>query len=510
MHRFWRVFVAGIIICMILYLVSAGIGGGSTSAVMLALSLPWLLLMTDSLGSCFVITIGTFYSMVLLPGLPGSLNLFFLAASLCTGLMVVNHLLKVPSRLPHSSTSVWLIGYLVIVLITMYARGFSLRATGSSAWGGKSYVQLIVICFFYLTSGVVVLRERQIRAMIILFFCLSLIPSLAELLYVLSRGEMAWVYAFVQQDVFSSAGSVAALEKGGLLRFQMLRNMGNLFVLALALFPFRGRGKIIISISCVVGFIAVSLSGHRSAVLFLLLLLPVYMWLHTGKAPVRLISSYLIGLFVLFVFMLFAGRHLPLAVQRAFAWVPFVKWDWLATYSAAESWEWRLKVWERALVYLPSHWLLGRGFIFNIDDFYSMKWRPDAYIEWAVITHAYHSGPLSMLLDLGAGGLLCGSGTMLSGIIKHIKQVRTRWGSLFLARSFNVLLASLIVNVFRFFVVYGEASSSMVMVVVHLTMLMAIRRANQKMLQDRNVDMELPAERISYNSPAITLSSSFT
>jgi hypothetical protein len=166
----------------------------------------------------------------------------------------------------------------------------------------------------------------------------------------------------------------------------------------------------------------------------------------------------------------FFGQNLPLSFQRSLSWVPFADISSLASRSASGTTAWRFDVWRQVWELLPKYWLIGRGFALQASDFYVLSYSREASIEWAVTTHNYHSGPLSMLIDLGIFGLLFGSGIMISGIVRHYRLITGDWASDALRRYHLVLLSCVCVETFRFYVVHGGAVFS----VVHILLLLAI------------------------------------
>jgi hypothetical protein len=433
--------------------------------------LPLGLLMINRLQAWFILTIGLFYSWIYIPGLPSSLSLFYLMAATIIPFLALTRWLN-PSHQPsHTFLKTMSLAYLAVVLVTIYIRGFGIRALGSETWGGAAYVQLMIGVTFCMLGDSVQLSEKQWKMAIILFFAAGLIPSAAELVFVLTKGKIWWQYYFIKPEASSALMSLSAATTGQeMVRFQVSKYLVFIFVLCLALFKFKGKGKVLIVASYVVGFVFAGISGHRAAVLYLLLLIPTYMFLSTRRAPFLVLTVYGVGL-GLFVLMLhFFGQNLPLSFQRSLSWVPFADISSLASRSASGTTAWRFDVWRQVWELLPKYWLIGRGFALQASDFYVLSYSREASIEWAVTTHNYHSGPLSMLIDLGIFGLLFGSGIMISGIVRHYRLITGDWASDALRRYHLVLLSCVCVETFRFYVVHGGAVFS----VVHILLLLAI------------------------------------
>jgi hypothetical protein len=313
-----------------------------------------------------------------------------------------------------------------------------------------------------------------------------LLPSLAEITFLLSRGQLAWFYQFIRPDGTSAIGNLHVMLRGeGVLRFQVSKYIAMLFVMCLALFPYRGKYKVWTALSFLVAFVFAGLSGHRTMVVYLFLLIPTVVLFTTRRFPTRLLLFYTLALVALFVLLALAGTKLPLAFQRAFSWVPFASISSAARESAMNTTNWRFEVWRQLLEYLPDYWLVGRGFAFESYDFYAAARMKQATIQWAITTHNYHSGPLSLLIDLGVFGLLAGTGLLLAAFVRHRRLLSAEWADESLARYHRVLFASFCVDVVRFYLIHGGAASSFVDFLVQLTLIEGIYRSNRHLLQER-------------------------
>jgi hypothetical protein len=102
----------------------------------------------------------------------------------------------------------------------------------------------------------------------------------------------------------------------------------------------------------------------------------------------------------------------------------------------------------------------------------------DPYIDWAIITHNYHSGPLSLLIDLGVPGFVTGSLLAVGGLVKQWRRLSMPWVTPPLARLHAVLLASYAVELVRFFIIGGDASHVIVIFLVSQMLMDVIYRAN--------------------------------
>lgn len=452
--------------------------------VLSVVMLPVAVLLVNRLGAWLMLTLALFHSWIYVPGFPTALALFYVMAMCMVPVLLARRLLK-PAEYPERGALHFIaLAYLVVVLVTIYFRGFGVRLLGGDKWGGAGYIHLMIAIPFYLLVDCVLLNEKQWKIVIALFFAAVVVPALAEALFLLSGGSLTWQYFFVRPEASAAIGSLSILQGGsGVLRFQATMHIPLLFTMLLALLDSR-RHRLGLVIGCVIAFAFAGISGHRIAVLYVILLIPTAMFFMTGRIPGRLLVGFAVGLICLGTLLHFFGRSLPLAVQRGFSWVPFASISMVARESASGTTEWRFTVWKQVWALLPDYWLIGRGFAFDAADLLYLPYSrtPNISIDWAVITHNYHSGPLSLLIDLGVFGLLVGSALLFGGVVKHYRKLSVAWATESLARGHAVLLASFTVDVILFQLVHGEAAASIVSALVHLTILDGLCRTNRAML----------------------------
>jgi hypothetical protein len=472
-------------------------GGWPLMAVAVA---PFFIMMISRLSAWFIIVVGLFYSWIYIPGLPRALSLFYVMAASMLPVLVASRAMRPPVYRSGRLTRAMAYGYTAVILVTMYVRGFGIKAFGGESWGGASYIQLLITLGFFLLSESVIISQKQWRLALALYFAASLLPSIAEITFLLSKGQSYWMYYFIRPDGISALGNLNVMLGGrGVLRFQISKYIAMIFVMCLALFPFRGKYRFWIAVSCLIAFGFAGLSGHRTMVLYLLLLMPLLMFFTTRRVPVRLLLTYGMGLAFLILALHMFGSHLPIAFQRAFSWVPFADISVTARESAVGTTRWRFEVWKQVLTYLPDSWLVGRGLIFDSYEYYSAARSSQATIEWAVITHNYHNGPLSLLIDLGIFGFIFGSGILFSTLSRHLRLLKTPWANETLTRYHRVLLASFCVDVFRFYAVHGDAASSFIDFLVQISLLECLYRTNQQALQEA-----AEAEPAAVTAPAVS------
>jgi len=484
-----RWIVGALAFLAILLMTVQGFSTGNRMMLLGLAGVPGAILFINRLRVWYMAIFCVFYSWIYIPGLPTSLSVFHLLALGIIPFLFAGKLLGAPAYKRSGWVAASVIGFLVTVLVTMFVRGFGLRSTGSSLWGGAFYVHLIIALLFYLLSNQIILTEKQWRRVIFFFFSMAILPVVAEWVFLLSKGQVFALYYFIKPEGWSARSNVGIISgtKSGILRFQVSKYIAMLLPLSLAVFPFRGRSRILIAVSFLIACLFAGLSGHRSSVVYLLLFIPTVIFFRTRKFPFRLLLFYAIGLATVIGFLAVAGRMLPLSMQRTVSWVPFADISMEARHSAFVTTAWRFELWKQLLDLAPDHWLVGRGLTFDPSQLWMLTFSRQRDTDWAIISHNYHSGPLSLLIDFGGAGLICGSGIMIGGAFRHYRLLASHWNSAVLQRFHSVILASFCVDVFRFYLVVGDAVGSMVAFLVYLTILEGLFRADGIAVEEKTV-----------------------
>jgi len=371
-----------------------------------------------------------------------------------------------------------LIWFCVVVVATMFVRGFGMKSLGDEQWGGAVYLHIYITAGFFLVSNWIRLDERQCRIMLILYWAGGLLPAVSEGLYLLSRGAIYHQFYFVRPEGSSLRGSMEVLYAGGgLLRFQSAKEVIPLFALALAFYPLRGRGAFVVGAAAVVALFAAGISGHRGAVLYLALFVPTLMLLSSPRSAPKALTLAAGSFGIMILLLSVCTKFLPLPFQRAVSWIPFVSVTPEARWSADVTVTWRLDLWERALDMLNQYWLIGRGVTFDAPLLGSAWASGSQSVEYAIITHNYHNGPITLWVDLGIFGLLIGTMFLVYAAIRHVRLTLRTWEGEFLARAHRVLLAGYLVSLFRFYVIHGDIKLRLIELIVTVTTLEALSRA---------------------------------
>jgi hypothetical protein len=341
----------------------------------------------------------------------------------------------------------------------MSVRGFGLQLFASEQWGGATYIQILTAAALALTVSTIGLTPRQWWGALLVMCALSIVPALAELAYTLTHGRLIRQYLFMSYDPMSIQSRLLLETGRGILRFQTAMFATFPFFLAAMQWRLaRGLRPALLSLAALlVALVTAGISGHRIALLSILVFFVVASLLERRRRPALfLIRVAAAGLGVLVVAMLVA-RLLPLSFQRALAVIPFADVSLEARLDAEMTSIWRVEIWKLLLREIPDHLWIGKGFVFSPRDLASLNYAPGAAMQNFIVSHNYHNGPLTLLIDTGIPGLAFGTLFMVATIVVHYRHVRDPWNDRLLAGLHRLMLAWFISRTLIFFFAFGDA-----------------------------------------------------
>ncbi len=156
-------------------------------------------------------------------------------------------------------------------------------------------------------------------------------------------------------------------------RFQSAEMPSQMIVLlAFILFPFEeniieSKWKFILIITT--GFILAGLSGHRIALLSIILLLCIKYIYMKNISRLEIIKYAIILLVLFLLFSFFFIEYLPDSFQRSLAFLPFVDIQEDVLLDALDSSDFRIAIWETVSGEIQKYLLLGKGIAFSADDY---------------------------------------------------------------------------------------------------------------------------------------------
>ncbi len=345
--------------------------------------------------------------------LPGQPQLWVLANALGFAMAILSRPLDRSRTKSLGSRSVtWsLLVMTFIVLMTAKANGsIGIRALGSSVYGGKRYVWLLMAIagYFALTSQPIAKKMRN--RLVGLFFLGGITSVVGNIAYTLGPSFYFLFLLFPVEWALQQAGAdqsgadlvrisgmgpaAAAVQTFLLVRYGM---KGLLEIKK----PWR-FGLFIFSVVCSM------FSGFRSTILLLLLIL-AYQFYYERLFRTRLFPiAVAVGLSAFAILALTAER-LPLSLQRALTFLP-IRVDPAMRRNADATVQWRVEMWKLLVKEIPRYFWIGKGFAMDPTDMYlageAAKRGHLESFEGAKIAGDYHSGPLSLIIPLGIFGVL--------------------------------------------------------------------------------------------------------
>jgi hypothetical protein len=341
-----------------------------------------------------------------LPGQPplwvGMAFLSLFISAIARTLRKQNTMIKVPS------ITYPLLALLTVIVVTMlFSGGIGARAFGSETWGAKRYLSVLgaFAGYFALLAEPLPASQRQLFAG--LYFLSGITAVVSDLAYA-AGPKFYFLYLFFPPEIAQNQATTQAV----LWRFTGIAWTGQALCWFMLL-RYGIRGLLDLShplrFACFSLFIFGALiGGFRSTLILLLMLMAVQFCLErlfrTGLFPMLGVIIVLVG-----VFLAGFSDRLPLTVQRAISFLP-VKVNPLAKQDAAESLEWRFRVWRMALPDVPKYFFLGKGLTFSAGDLFlteeSVRRGYYSIHETVLVTGTYHNGFLTLIIPFGVFGFI--------------------------------------------------------------------------------------------------------
>ncbi len=344
------------------------------------------------------------FAKIKIPGLPGSLALPQLFMILMIGWALLDAAIGKQKR-PFSferSTDIWPTLFLINVLLIMAVRGTGFAQLGGSTYGGASYVRLLISIMFYFAAVRIRLSSKQVKVLLLLGVLGTLIPVTAELLTAYGGKSFVWLVPFVgdtrdlQQGIATTIGAAGKIERWVTFR-----------ELAFALMPVTYlfcRKKITRGILIILMFLLIGLTGYRSEMTRLMLLV-VLVSVYFSKTRAKTVVFWGVLGLIGFILLIVVSPLLPLSMQRAISFLPGVSIGTDVVTGTELSSNFRFDMWrDYCIPNVPKYLLIGRGLAHDITGFawLSAQWYSSS--EFFYYMGSYHSGPFTLLLDFGLLG----------------------------------------------------------------------------------------------------------
>lgn len=298
----------------------------------------------------------------------------------------------------------------VVAFVTaLLTGGIGLRVLGSSAYGGKKFVFIVVAIagYFVMTSQ----RIPKNRAMLfVCLFFLSGATSLISMLAASAGGKLDALYYLITPGQGANA-ELGSFGTGMIRRGEWTGVSAAVCLFLLARFGIKG----ILDISkpwrllLVLFFLSAGLLGGFRSFFGCLLLTFGIAFVVEGLHKTRyLFVALMSGALCLAGLAVFATK-LPLSVQRSISFLP-IEVSPLAADSATGTVEWRVDMWKVLVQDVPRYFFKGKGYLIDPGELYFSFQNADQGFdlpaEWAIVAGDYHNGPLSVIIPFGIWGIL--------------------------------------------------------------------------------------------------------
>jgi hypothetical protein len=453
-----RVIVTPLLVLGTVILFFRAMAAGNILLMSIVLAAPFVMMLIGRMDICFMALIMLTGADLYLPGFPTEFTLLDMFSVGLLVLLLVQHLLRHETRTETHVPLPLVFGFFIVLGVTIGMRGLGFRQLGSSLVGGMTYVRLASALVLYLLAAPLKLTAQQWKVALIGYCAIALLPAAADILYVFSHGRLSYLYVLVKPT-----GSVVAmldvLESGqGIFRLKRLPG-DELLLLALLVFAWRGQSKMAVGVLACAGLLLAGFTGHRLKIIMIIMFAGIFVFVSQKGRRWSLVVKYAAVVFaVVGVAALFASQ-LPLAMQRALSWIPFIDVSSEAELSAYGTTRWRLALWQRMLEMLPEYLFVGRGFAFDPTHLFGIYYpgRDPYHISWALTSHNYHNGPLGLLLDLGIFGMLLPLGILFAAGWRNLKATEYAWHDPDLSRIHKLVFAKYATLCLVFVFIYGDA-----------------------------------------------------
>ncbi len=413
----------------------------------------------------------TFSSSLIVPFAPGRPYLWEIAGLLgWSGLLVTVAMRRYKEDFSDSiRENKWLfigiVGYVGVLLITMYFRGLGFRITGGGQMGGRFYFQQIICSIFPLVFVMVRPGEKAVERLLILQYLFSLTFLISEFAFMYAPRDFQFIFQFL--DV---AGDSYTFERQaghfGFLRMASLEVVGLSMVLLLLAYNkindfFTMRGLVLIPLALAIVF-GSFISGHRIIIVDVLGILIFMAYAQRAFTPRNLLISGAAMSFLLIVLFLFVDQ-MPLAVQRSVSIIPGLDVHQVAYDDGYGTLETRRILRQIGMEMMPEYFWLGRGFAFSSSENLAMLSDPTG-IGMHVAQGRFYNGLIGLMVNTGVFGtismvLLMIGGTLLAfRILKRLRILGD--GDVFL-RMCGGLVALWVVAVGVFIFLHGDSEYAM-------------------------------------------------
>jgi hypothetical protein len=376
------------------------------------------------------------------PGM-SELSLALVFQAMLVGVCVLQLMMHFPdiSPIPQRSKRA-AIGLLLVIFVIMGVRGSGLRIFGSRTWGGTPYIYIILsILFLIFVVPRVRLARKHIKWIIFGGLVISVISSLMSRAGFMSRvAESGSTTVGASRQMWALAFAYAAMPVIASIKVRRFVRLG------------------------LMGFVVMVMaaSGFRSRLVEVVAIFWLFEYFKAADKKRFFGMSTIAGLCA-WVAVIAISPALPPGIQRAISFVPGARVAGKISQDAAGSIEWRVEIWKEAMSHFGEYSVIGRGVTFDVYGFVDQmgtQLREGLHNTlFGYLSHAYHSGPITMLIDFGIPGavlfflFVAFAANYTYGIVKRVMNRES-----FEGRYLLFLCVSLLWQSFSFWAVFGSAN----------------------------------------------------
>ncbi|MCF7763886.1 MAG: hypothetical protein K9N62_09450 [Verrucomicrobia bacterium] len=418
----------------------------------------------------YALAITTFNSALIVPLFPGRPYFWEFAALLgWSGLMVtvfMRQYARDSGRVIRENR--WLlagvVGYCVVLIITMFYRGVGLRILGSEQMGGRFYFQQLTCAIFPLLF--IMMRPGEKTLVRLLFWQCVLTTTFLISDFVLTKAPDALLFLL---QFFELSGDAVNFEmkaaRFGIRRFQSFYVVSSGFFFLLLMkhnltdFLTRKGSYLIPTLLLVIG--VGLLSGHRYLSVVVVGVLTVSAYAERFFTLKNVAIGFCLTVLVI-GFAYLTSDKLPLAAQRTISFLPGIDIDSQARIDALGTLEVRRMLRKAGMELMPFYMWMGRGFGQDSQD-YSWQWDPTT-VTGHIEMGRFYNGFLGLMVNTGLAGtvfmlIFLTAGTWKAWLI--LQHIRIYGSTDDFTRVCKLLTGMWIANTAAFLFLHGDSEYAM-------------------------------------------------
>jgi hypothetical protein len=463
-HLFFWYGVVGVTALILGFFLAANL----LTILLLVSGLAWLMLLPYHAYLALYLAMATFSSALILPFLPGRPYVWEFAALLAwTGVVMTFSLRRYQPAFPAIFRSHRLLfwasaGYCVVLVVTMFVRGFGLRILGSGQMGGRFYIQQLICAVFPLLFIMVRTDEKLLTRLFILQCLLTSTYLVSDFVFSIAPRRLIGLLSFFELPNDALNFEVQSL-RFGIRRFQSLAGFGQGFIFFLLVFYnlkelVSRRGIWLLPLVTAVFGLSL-LSGHRWVIVIVGMTVLFCAYAQRFFTVRNCIAGLLGGLLLLALVYSYAVR-LPLAFQRSVSFLPGIQISSQARLDAASTITARKVMFRVGLAMIPQYFWIGRGYARYLDE-YSYMWD---MVTYHINQGTYYNGFVGLMINTGVFGTLFMLTFLLIGskvawnIVRHL---RTYGCADNFARVCCIVASLWLANVLAFLFLHGDSEWAM-------------------------------------------------